>query len=174
MERSIVRLLFSICCLVCGPANILFAQPSADQPNADVSSIAELISTPRRITAAKRQIRIRGTVSVVGGMLGDIETNPNDKSFCLEDESAGIWIRVKQAVDKGLLEDTTVLGDLQAGIEVEILGSLHPGGFAPVVLPRSITLLGAGELSEGIRPNVKDFFRGAYICLLYTSDAADE
>lgn len=157
-----VHLLLATCCMFTAPENMLWAQP-IEEASPGVSNVADLISTPRRSTASKRQIRIRGTISVVGGMLGDVETNPKDKSFCLEDETAGIWIRVKQAVAKGQLEDTTVLKDLQAGIDVEIEGSLHPGGFAPVVLPRKITVLGKGKLSHGIRPNLKDFFRGACI-----------
>ncbi len=174
MERSIAHLSLSICCLLSAPGDTLGWQADDEQslsdPNIDsgprfasVSNIAELISTPRRDSTAKKQIRIRGTVSVVAGMLGSVVTNPKDKSFCLEDDSAGIWVRVKQAVDEGLLEDTAVLGELQAGIVAEIEGSLNPGGFAPVILPRRIKLVGKGNLKPAMRPDLNDFFRGAFI-----------
>ena len=161
MERSTARLLLAlaICCCL-GTAAKSLALESAEQP--PVTNIAELISTPRWKTA-KKQIRIRGTVSVVSGMVGSKVTNPSDKSFSVEDESAGIWVRVKQAVAEGILEDTSVLEKLQAGMAVEIEGSLHPGGFAPVILPRSIKVLGSGKLMPAMRPDLKDFFRGAYI-----------
>ncbi len=162
MERSVAHLLLAVYCALCAIASAQCAENN-NQDARSVSNIGELISTPRWNSASKRQIRIRGTISVVAGMLGDIVTNPKDKSFCVEDESAGIWIRVTQAVDEGLLEDTSVLSHLKAGMTAEIEGSLHPGGFAPVVLPRRIKLLGPGELKQDEHPDLKDFFRGAYI-----------
>lgn len=128
-----------------------------------VSAISELISTPRRISSQTKQVRVRGTISVVSGMLGSQVISPTDRSFCVEDESAGIWVRVTQAVDEGLLENTEVLEELQFGVAAEIEGSLDPGGFAPVVLPRRIKILGSGKLQQAIRPDLRDWLRGAHI-----------
>lgn len=165
LERSVALILSLAICHLLSAANTLATQPDEDarRQSGSVSDIVDLISTPRRESASKNQIRIRGAISVVAGMLGTEVTNPNSKSFCLEDASAGIWVRVEQAVDEGLLEDPTVLDELHTGIVVEIEGSLHPGGFAPVVLPRRIKVLDEGKLSSAISPDLKDFFRGAYI-----------
>jgi len=168
LERSTVHLPLSIFCLVIAATDASGWQSNGNRSReangtVSLSKIADLISTPRWNATAKKYIRIRGTISVVSGMVGSEVTNPKDKSFSLEDESAGIWIRVQQAVDEGLLQDTSVLDELQAGIEAEIEGSLAPGGFAPVVLPRRIKVLGRGKLQPAIRPDLKDFFRGAHI-----------
>ena len=162
LERSIAYLLLSICCLLIAAADAS-AWQSSDNRSLSDSNIAELISTPRWSSADAKQVRIRGTISVVAGLLGAEIINPNDKSFCLESDSAGIWVRVKQAVDEGTLEDASVLDELQPGTAAEVEGSLQPGGFAPVVLPRRIKILGEGKLKTAIRPDLKDFFRGAYI-----------
>lgn len=162
MERSIGHFVISICCLLFTAAGSS-AWQSSEQRSPTDSNIAELISTPRWNSAAKDNVRIRGTISVVAGMSGAEVINPNDKSFCVEDDSAGIWVRVKQAVDEGVLEDSSVLDELQAGITVEIEGGLQPGGFAPVVVPRRIAIVGPGTLQMAIHTDLKDLFRGAYI-----------
>lgn len=163
-NQLLLRVLATLlCAMVCVQVCPVYAWETQADDLDRVVDIAELISAPREYIDGVELVRIRGTISVVAGMQGSQVVNPSDKSFCVEDDTAGIWVRVKQAVDEEMLEDDSVLEKLRSGVYAEIVGRLAPGGFAPVVMPHQIRILGPGKLKEPILPDLKDFFRGAHI-----------
>ncbi len=128
------------CVWICTPG--LMAQ------EAPPTRIADLLATPR-IEAAKRPaIRIRGVVSLVGeGLASTPKLPPVLLSFCIEDESAGIWVVVAQARRENLWTgDQDALLALHEGSEIEMEGVLDEGAFAPVIVPRTLRVLGEKAL----------------------------
>ncbi len=77
--------------IACGwvAAPLLIAQEPA------VTRIADLMATPRVEAANRPAVRVRGLVSLVGEGLANTRGDaPALSSFCVEDESAGIWVAV--------------------------------------------------------------------------------
>lgn len=128
-----------------------------------VSRIADLMATPRDQTAQRKPVRVRGTVSLIGD---GITSRPREvnaaQSFCVEDPSAGIWVRSGHAIREGVLEDSdTVLRELDYGVDIELEGYLDQGAFAPVILPTRITILGQSTLPDAPRADMTRFLNGA-------------
>ncbi|MGB8169541.1 MAG: hypothetical protein WCF18_18720, partial [Chthoniobacteraceae bacterium] len=129
-------------------ASVWMAAPTLRAQELAPTRIADLLAIPR-IEAAKRPtVRVRGLVSLVGeGLASPAKTPPALASFCVEDESAGIWVAVSQARREMLWAgEKDVLLSLHEGSEIELDGVLDEGAFAPVILPRSLRVLGAKPL----------------------------
>lgn len=144
-------------------ATVASAQTDGVQKHAlEAQSIGELIATPRDEAALRPSIRVVGTVSSVGnGIAAKPLEHNSPRHFCIEDVTGGIWVQVIQAMQEGILVDSKeVLPKLQCGLRVEIFGDLDKGGFAPVVVPRSITFEGSGSLPPAERVSLRTFLRG--------------
>ncbi|MFK8114390.1 MAG: sensor histidine kinase [Rubripirellula sp.] len=138
------------------------AESFAIPPEQAVSTIADLMTTPRDQAALRKPIRVRGTVSLVG----DGISSPNHRlkaamSFCVEDASAGIWVRSGHALREGILQEADiVLPKLEYGVEIEMEGYLDTGAFAPVIMPTRITILGKRELPDAPHAVLASFLNG--------------
>ncbi|WP_372897817.1 sensor histidine kinase [Stieleria sp.] len=128
-----------------------------------MSRIADLMATPRDQAIQRRPIRIRGTVSLIGdGITSAPRKVKASQSFCVEDSTAGIWVRSGHAIREGvLLGSDRVLPELDYGVDVELDGYLDRGAFAPVILPTRITILGTSKLPAASRAFNTRFLNGA-------------
>ena len=117
--------------------------------DADLSQIGALMSTPRKEAAKRPFVRVRAVVSLIGEGLAGAEKKKEQvlSSFCMEDVSGGIWVSVAQAMrDKIWTQSEDLLLALKEGTEIEMEGVLDEGAFAPVILPRSLRILGQQTL----------------------------
>lgn len=130
--------------------------------DANFSSIADLRATSRMEAAQRFGVRVRGIVSLVGEGLASPTSTPALTSFCIEDESAGIWVNVSQAIrEKIWLKPTDALLALHEGLEIELEGLLDPGAFAPVILPVGLKVLGEKPLPAARITSLERLMRGA-------------
>lgn len=103
-------------------------------------------------------VRIRGVVTW--------HWQPQRVHLMVQDESAGIWINVKQAFESGLWQGTAEdLAAIEVGSEVEIEGVVDRGGFAPTVLPRWIRAIGRSPLPAPKPMDDVRLFSGCDNCL---------
>jgi signal transduction histidine kinase len=125
---------------------------SADAMQQDVVPIAVL---RRDLSGEQRQVRIRGVV-----------TWRRRAGVIVQDDSAGIWIDVANALAAGILPpDDSELASAVPGVEVEIEGMLHRGGYAPNLLPTAIRTRGEAVEPAARPPDRDRFFSGADDCL---------
>lgn len=128
---------------------ILSGMTLADETS-DVRPIAEIRALPLEELAANRDVRIRGVV-----------TRKSSGSLFLQDETAGIYVNIWMAQSRGLWTEGDLPQAVEPGIEVEIAGTVDPGGFSPPILPRSITVLGSKPLPTPQPIDPEQFFNGA-------------
>jgi signal transduction histidine kinase len=103
-------------------------------------------------------VRIRGVVTW--------HWQPQRVHLMVQDESAGIWINVKQAFESGLWQGTAEdQAAIEVGSEVEIDGVVDRGGFAPTVLPRQIRAVGRSPLPAPKPIDDVRLFSGCDNCL---------
>lgn len=126
------------------------ADPSADSGTAVFTPIAAVKALPPDEIAAAPTVRIRGVV-----------TWSRPGSMFVQDDTAGIFVNITQAQERGLwprelLAEPAVLGD-----EVEIEGTLDRGGFSPPVLPHAVRVAGPARLPVPRAVEPDRFFRGA-------------
>lgn len=127
-----------------------------------IRKIADLMATPRDHAEQRIPIRVRGTVSLLGNGISYARWANAVQSFCIEDPSAGIWVRSGHAIREGVLQDSDeVLPLLDYGVDVELEGYLDQGAFAPVVLPTRVTILGKSTLPDAPRAVMARFLNGA-------------
>ena len=146
-------------CALCA-ALFLCAAPSIAQP------VGNREPEPLPIRSAKAGLSFEDRPPVrVSGVL----TFRIGEGFSIQDESDGVWIEVTQARRQGLLlSEVHSLGSLRPGDEVEVVGKPQRGGYAPNILPLTVTKVGERPLPEA-RPYDRDrFFRGLDDCLRVT------
>ena len=101
-----------------------------------------------------RAVRLRGVV-----------TARLCRLFIMQDGNSGIFVYPRLARDEGVWKgDDDVFGSFCPGSEVEITGVTRQGGFAPVILPYSVSLLGKAPLPAAEPFNPGRFFRGLDDC----------
>jgi len=84
-----------------------------------------------------------------------------DGQFMVQDESAGIWVGVTRARKSGLwVGDNDAVDAIRPGRRVEIDGVTDPGGYAPVILPRSVLVREEQALPPAQRITLPQFFSG--------------
>lgn len=115
-----------------------------------VRTIAEVKSLPADTVASGTAVRIRGVV-----------TRSRPGSMFVQDDTAGIYVNVALAHDRGLWPDARLAEPVAYGDEVEIDGVLDRGGFSPPVLPRTVRVLGPGVAPRPRPVEPGRFFRGA-------------
>lgn len=101
-----------------------------------------------------RAVRLRGVV-----------TAPISQQFIMQDGESGIFVYTRFARDEGVWQgDDDAVGSLRPGCEVEVTGVTRPGGFAPVIVPHTVSLLGQAPLPEAEPAKPGRFFRGLDDC----------
>jgi signal transduction histidine kinase len=136
---------------------------TATDPEPPIRAIVDLIRTPRQEITNRELVRVRGTVSsVADGIATFTDGPPAGQSFCIEQNAVGIWVRMSQAIKEDLFKPSTVdLGAIQKGVEVELVGYLDKGLYAPILLPIEINILGKGDLPPARVAVLRRFYAGA-------------
>lgn len=119
---------------------------------ADLQPIAAVRDLPTEELARHPAIRIRGVVTW------------SDHNFIMEDESAGIYVNVALAERLGIWQGGTPPREIEPGAELELEGTIDPGGFTPLVLPRTLRVLGKQPLSQPRSFDAERFFSGSDDC----------
>lgn len=120
-----------------------------------LTRIADIRSLPRERATEALPVRVRGVVTWRG----------NFDNFTVQDDSAGIWVDLVGARRRGLWRGgSSVLRRLREGMEVEIAGRSDPGGYAPLVLPETLHILGPKALPPARPMEPARFFSGADDC----------
>ncbi len=131
-------------------ATLTFA--SAAEP---LTSIAEVRSLSRERAATALPLRVRGVVTWRNGTA----------SLTIQDGSAGIWVSTVGAREQNLWKgDDAEMERVREGMEVEITGLSDPGGYAPLVLPQTIRILGKVPQPPPLEMQPARFFSGADDC----------
>lgn len=143
LRRTVVPSLLAIGLVVAGLAA------------AEVRPIVEVTALPRAALESRPEVAVRGTV---------IRTRPAKKDIIVEDATGGIWIDVdKLAPGAGPpLDSSTIL----PGMEVEVVGTVSPGGFSPPMSAASVRIIGARPLPAPRPVDPERFFAGADDCRL--------
>jgi signal transduction histidine kinase len=119
--------------------------------------IAEAKSLPFGEAERGRPVRIKGVVIW--------HWQPERVHLMVQDESAGIWVNVKEAGEVSLWQGTAEdLAAIEVGSEVEIDGVIARGGFAPTVLPRGIRVAGRQPLPVPFPTSDERLFSGCDNC----------
>ena len=122
---------------------------------AELQPIAEVRSLPVAELATNPPIRIRGVVT-----LRDVN------SIVIQDDTAGIYVNFDFARKRGVWEGDGIPDAVHVGDEIEIDGTIDPGGFSPPVLPREVRVLGSQPLPSARQTDPERFFSGADDSLL--------
>ncbi len=120
-----------------------------------LTRIADVRSLPREKAAEALPVRVRGVVTWRSG----------SDNFTVQDDSAGIWVDLVGARRRNLWKGGgNVLQKLREGMEVEISGRSDPGGYAPLILPETLRILGRKSLPPARPMEPARFFSGADDC----------
>jgi len=102
-----------------------------------VAPIAEIRALATADLARHPEVRIRGVV-----------TRTRQSSLFVQDASAGIYVNIARALIRGVMPRDVARPDVPLGSEIEIIGVADPGGFSPIILPRTLTVVGPGNPPE--------------------------
>lgn len=117
-----------------------------------LTRIGEIRQLPPEIAAKACPVHVRGVVTWRG--------SPNE--LMIQDESAGIWVNLGAARERRLwLGGNEVVEQIREGMELEIEGFSDQGGYAPVILPERIRILGVKPLPVAQPIDRVRFFSGA-------------
>lgn len=121
-----------------------------------ITQIADVRGLTREEAAETRPVLFSGVVTWRGA----------DGQFMVQDESAATWVGVSRARRNKLWAgDESAVAAIGPGRRVEVEGVADPGGSAPVILPRTVRVLGEQELPAAERVGLPRFFSGAADCL---------
>ena len=124
----------------------------AEEP---LTRIGEVRLMSREQTGLALPVRMRGVVTWWNGR----------DNLTVQDDSGGIWIEFAEARNRGVWRgDNSILDKALEGIEVEIEGRIDPGGYAPMILPASLRILGTKPLPPAAPMVPSSFFSGADDC----------
>lgn len=120
-----------------------------------LTRIADVRKLRRDEAALNLPVKVRGVVTWRNGY----------DNLTIQDDTAGIWVSVVGAHDRGLwLGNDLDFGTMREGVEVEIEGVTDPGGYAPLILPTSLKVIGPKKLPAPSPMNPGRFFSGADDC----------
>lgn len=136
--------------LLAAPSVGMAADTTADSGEARLTPIAAVKTLPPEEIATGPTVCIRGVV-----------TWCRPGSMFVQDETAGIFVNVAQAHDRGIWPGEQLAEPAAVGDDVEIEGTLDQGGFSPPVLPHTVRVLGPGSLPVPRAVTPERFFRGA-------------
>jgi signal transduction histidine kinase len=141
-----------VACIVWAePALLLESTVAAEA----LTRIADIRLLPRDKAAKAMPVRVRGVVTWRSGR----------ESITVQDDSAGIWVSFVDARTRQIWKaDSGFPDQIREGTEVEIVGQTDPGGYAPLILPESLRVVGFKELPEPKPIKRARFFSGADDC----------
>lgn len=146
VQDAVRGLKLSICVLFAGLG------VGAAEGSEPISLIADVRRLSREEAAQARPVRVTGVITWRGP----------EGPIMVQDESAGIWVGVGRAKRNQLWAmDDTAIATLRVGQRVEIEGISDPAGYAPVILPRTIRVLGEQPLPPSRPMTPARFFSGA-------------
>ncbi len=120
-----------------------------------LTRIGEVRLMSREQTGRGTLIRARGVVTWLNGR----------DNLTVQDDSGGIWVDFVQARNAGVWHgDDSVLDKAVEGMEIEVEGRIDPGGYAPLLLPSTLRLLGSKPLPSAAPMQPSRFFSGADDC----------
>ena len=115
---------------------------------AALTSIKEVHSLPREVAALGKAVRVRGIVTY-----SQFKTTGD---FAMEDEEAGIFVIAPQT-EPGRERTRPMLGAL-----VEVTGTTGPGGYAPVIHPDKVEVIGKAWLPVAQPVTVHQLLTGRF------------
>lgn len=120
-----------------------------------LTRISEIRVLPREEAGKALPVRVRGVVTWRNGR----------ESMTVQDDSAGIWVSVIGARDRGLwVGNYAEVDKAREGREVEIDGLTDPGGYATQIFPTALRVVGRKPLPVARRIEPERFFSGADDC----------
>ena len=126
---------------------------AADPP---LTTIAEAKATAQ--DEDRLPVRVRGVLTFRIG-----------EGFAIQDDSAGTWVEVTQARRLELLRsEMAAVWQLRPGDDIEVVGLADRGGYAPTILPVTVSKVGERPLPEPRGYDSNRFFRGLDDCLRVT------
>ena len=127
--------------LLPGPAPPLSAAPMP---------LAEIRTLSREQLAANPPVLVRATV-----------TRARRHSLFIQDASAGMYVNIARARLLGVMSAETPIPEVPLGSEVEIEGVADPGGFSPIILPKTVRVIGTAAVPVASPVDPVRFFAGA-------------
>ena len=126
-------------------------------PAATATAVAQPIATvrslPAEALATTPPVQIRGVVTL---STADVAV--------IQDDSAGIYVDFHLARRRGLWPGDGTPEAVHVGVEVEIEGTIDPGGFAPQIIPHEVRVLGPKTLPLARPIDPERFFSGSDDC----------
>lgn len=118
-----------------------------------ISRVAEIRSLAPEEAARALPVRITGTITWTG----------YNANMVVQDDGAAVWVHLRGARQQELWRsDDALVRRLHEGARVEIEGVTHAGGYAPVILPKTIVHLGDGPVPPAVPVDYQRFFAGTY------------
>ena len=131
--------------------SILLSQSAtAVLPEAETIPLAEVRALSRAALAANPPVRVRAAV-----------TRARRHSLFIQDDSAGMYVNIARARLLGVMPENEPVPDVPIGSEVEIEGVADPGGFSPIILPRTVRVVGTAPVPVARPADPVRFFSGA-------------
>ncbi len=130
---------------------IAAAEPAPPAAHPALTRITDVRALSREAAAESRPVHVRGVVTWRGWR----------DQFTVQDDTAGIWIETTGARRRELwATDEATLAAIRVGHLVEIEGRSDPAGYAPVILPQKIRILGDQPLPRRARWTRRGFSAG--------------
>ena len=114
--------------------------PADDIP--PITRIGDARSLPAAELARNPPVKLRAVV-----------TRATPSSLFVQDDTAGMYVNIARALIRGVMDHDWPRPVVPLGSEVEIDGVADPGGFSPIILPRTFQVLSWHDAcSSIIRP----------------------
>jgi signal transduction histidine kinase len=118
--------------------------------SAEPMPLAEIRTLSREKLAANPPVLVRATV-----------TRARRHSLFIQDASAGMYVNIARARLLGVMSADTPIPEVPLGSEVEIEGVADPGGFSPIILPKTVRVIGTAAVPVASPVDPVRFFSGA-------------
>ncbi len=148
--RHIARVLFRLLLLVLAPL-VVCAQ-----------NLPEVLTTTRAVRELDRKRSAAGLPVKVKGVVTFVSPQTNG-SFIVDDGDTGVYVATSDALKRGITEQD-FSGEVALGMMVEVTGVTGSGGFAPVIVPRQLRVVGTAPLPPVKRAEVVDLQTGRLDC----------
>lgn len=120
-----------------------------------VRPIAQVRAIPLRDVDLGPLVHVRGVITFR-------DVTDTLRTITVQDDTAGTWVEVSPELPK------EVLDALEVGTEVDVQGTLDPGGFAPRILASLVEVHGKKPLPKPLPADIDRLFSGADNCLRVT------
>ena len=134
----------------------------------DEVRIADLLSMSASQFENLPAVSIRAKVTALGE--GIATPSSSFGSIVVEDDSGAMWVSINRAAQAEILETTRgAIDQLKIGMVVELRGHVADGGFAPVMLPVTLTVIEHSELPIARSADLERLMRGGDYLRLVTA-----